>query len=114
MNVVIVQGVLARAPEVRELQSGSRLVLLEVSTEHPSGRTTVPVAWLDPPGEVGLEPGADVVVTGHVRRRFFRAGGSTQSRTEVIADQVVPARSRAKVRRAVEQALATVADRPGA
>ena len=52
------------------------------------------------------EVGAEVVVTGHVRRRFFRAGGGTQSRTEVVADAVVPARSRARVRRAIDDAVA--------
>jgi single-strand DNA-binding protein len=114
MNVVIVQGALARAPELRELQSGSLLVLLEVSTDHPSGRATVPVAWLDPPGEVDLEPGTEIVVTGHVRRRFFRAGGSTQRRTEVVADHVVKARARARARRAVDEALAVVGARSGA
>ena len=114
MNVVVVQGVLGRAPELRDLPSGSRLVLLEVSTEHPSGRAVVPVAWLDPPHPVELEAGTEVVVTGHVRRRFFRAGGSTQSRTEVVADHVVPARARARARRAVEQALGAVTDGPGA
>jgi len=30
-----------------------------------------------------------VVVVGVVRRRFFRAGGATQSRTEVLAEKVV-------------------------
>jgi len=29
------------------------------------------------------------VVIGHVRRRFFRAGGVTASRTEIVADKVV-------------------------
>jgi single-strand DNA-binding protein len=108
MNVVVVQGALARAPELRELPSGSLLVVLEVSTDHPSGRSTVPVAWLDPPDEVDLELGTEVVVTGHVRRRFFRAGGSTQSRTEVVADRVVKARARAKARRAVDEARAAL------
>ena len=31
-------------------------------------------------------------MVGRVRRRFFRAGGVTQSRTEVVADEVVPTR----------------------
>jgi single-strand DNA-binding protein len=114
MNVVVVQGALSRAPEVRELPSGSVLVLLEVSTDHPSGRATVPVAWLDPPADLDLEPGTEVVVTGHVRRRFFRAGGTTQSRTEVVADHVVKARARAKVRRAVEEAVAAMDVHQGA
>jgi hypothetical protein len=30
------------------------------------------------------------VVVGRVRRRFFRAGPGTQSRTEVVAENVVP------------------------
>jgi hypothetical protein len=33
-----------------------------------------------------------VVITGRVRRRFFRAGAATPSRTEVVADAVVPVR----------------------
>jgi single-strand DNA-binding protein len=111
MNVVVLHGVLSRAPDLRELASGTQLVLLDVSTEHATGRATVPVAWLDPPDEVELTEGAEVVVTGYVRRRFFRAGGSTQSRTEVVADQVVPARSKAKVRRVMEQALSAVDER---
>ena len=48
-----------------------------------------------------LTTGADVVVIGSVRRRFFNAGGATQSRTEVVADKVVPARRRRDVERAV-------------
>jgi single-stranded DNA-binding protein len=114
MNVVVLHGVLSRAPDLRELASGTQLVLLEVSTAHPSGRATVPVAWLDPPDHVELTEGVEVVITGHVRRRFFRAAGSTQSRTEVVADQVVAARSRARARRAVERALASVDERLGA
>jgi len=33
-----------------------------------------------------------LVVVGAVRRRFYRAGGATVSRTDVLADAVVPAR----------------------
>jgi single-strand DNA-binding protein len=40
-----------------------------------------------------------VVVVGSVRRRFFRVGGATQSRTEVVADRVVAARRAREVRR---------------
>ena len=46
-----------------------------------------------------------MVVTGRVRRRFFRAGGSTQSRTEVVADVVVPTRQRKKAKQAVDAAV---------
>jgi single-strand DNA-binding protein len=46
------------------------------------------------------------VVTGRVRRRFFRSGGATASRTEVVAERVIPARQVVRV----AKALACVAD----
>ena len=30
------------------------------------------------------------MVVGRIRRRFFQSGGATQSRTEVVADVVLP------------------------
>jgi hypothetical protein len=48
-----------------------------------------------------------------VRRRFFQAGGTTQSRTEVVADAVVPARQAKRARAAVEKARQTVTDASG-
>jgi single-strand DNA-binding protein len=45
-----------------------------------------------------------VLVVGHVRRRFFRAGGATQSRTEIVAHKVV----RSTRVKAAEQLLAGV------
>jgi hypothetical protein len=47
-------------------------------------------------------------VTGRVRRRFYRAGGATRSRTEVVADAVVAAADGRRVRRAVDAALRSV------
>jgi single-strand DNA-binding protein len=109
MNVVVVHGVVSRAPDVRELADGSQVAQLEVSAESAGGRTTVPVAWSSPTEPVpGV--GAEVVVTGYLRRRYFRVGGATQSRTEVVADAVVPARARARARKAVGQALQQVSD----
>ena len=110
MNVVLLRGVVERAPEVRQLADGTELAVLDVRTEVASGRATAPVAWVTN-GQPLPEVGAEVVVTGHVRRRFFRAGGGTQSRTEVVADAVVPARSRARVRRAVDDAVARCSSR---
>jgi single-strand DNA-binding protein len=70
---------------------------------------SVPVAWFDPPAAAsGLVAGDEVVVVGRVRRRFFRAGGATASRTEVVAAKVVPARSAAKVRAALAPVLAAL------
>lgn len=92
MNVVIIEGTLSRDPEARTLASGTRLLACEVTVRDPDRPTeTVPVAWFDPPPSANrLVAGAPVTVSGRVRRRFFRAGGATASRTEVVADRVVP------------------------
>jgi len=110
VNTVILRGRLSRPPTVRTLPSGDELVALEVTTRSAEGpAASVPVAWFDAGRAVDdLEAGTEIVVTGTVRRRFFRAGGATASRTEVVADAVVPARRRVRARRAVEAALASV------
>jgi single-strand DNA-binding protein len=106
VNVVVVQGHLSRPPEERVLPSGDRVVSLEVTTSGPDGRAeSVPVAWPDAPAWVlGLGRGTEVVVRGRVRRRFFRAGTATQSRTEVVADRVVRAARARQVAAVVAEA----------
>lgn len=114
MNVVALHGTLTRVPEERVLGSGERLLAYEVRVRRGDGRAeSVPVVWPDPPAAAtGLTEGAAVVVVGRVRRRFFRTGGSTQSRTEVVADAVVPASRRAKVRAALGRAVAALEEAP--
>ncbi|MHB8671607.1 MAG: single-stranded DNA-binding protein [Acidimicrobiales bacterium] len=113
MNVVALTGALSRPPEARVLPSGDRLLSMELSVarRRPGERAeTVPVVWPDAPARAGeLGVGEEVVVTGRVRRRFFRAGGATQSRTEVVADSVVPTRQARRVEAALEAAAAKVA-----
>jgi single-strand DNA-binding protein len=119
-NLVVLRGTLSRAPEVRALPSGDAVAAFDVTIRPdpadggragPTARAeSVPVAWFDPPAAASrLGAGDEVVVVGRVRRRFFRAGSSTASRTEVVAERVVPARSTAKV----ASALAPVAARLG-
>ncbi len=93
INVVVLQGVLARPAQDRVLPSGTRLLGLEVTVSRPDGPADpVPVAWFDAPASAAaLDAGIEVVVVGRVRRRFFRAVGLTQSRTEVVASRVVRA-----------------------
>jgi single-strand DNA-binding protein len=70
------------------------------------------VAWPSPSAAASAwSAGQELVVTGRVRRRYFRAGGRTQSRTEVVAGRVIPARRAAAAAKAVEEALATVTER---
>jgi len=108
MNITVVTGHLARPPEHRTLPSGEELVGYELRVVGPDGRAeSVPVSCPAPPaGAQALEVGEALLVVGRVRRRFFRAGGSTQSRTEVVASAIVPVRRRAAVRRLVAEASA--------
>ena len=106
MNVVVIQGKLSSEPQLRELASGSVLYSLEVTTPASAASEracSVPVAWFDPPAAPSLEPGAEVVVVGTVRRRFFRGALGTQSRTEVVASEVLPISKRSKVQRALRR-----------
>ena len=76
-NLVVLRGTLSSEPRTRELPSGSVLSQFDVTTRDAGGTQSVPVAWFDPPASVAeLEAGAELVVLGSVRRRFFRAGGS--------------------------------------
>lgn len=109
MNVVVVQGHLALAAEVRELPSGDRLVGYEVTIPRPGERAeTVPVVWPGAPARAVLAAGDEVVVVGRVRRRFFTAAGATRSSTEIVAEAVVRARDTKRARAAVAGALAAI------
>jgi len=104
-NIVVLRGALTAEAQVRVLASGQTVAQFDVTTRDEDGAQTVPVAWHEPPtAGVPVEPGEDLVVVGSVRRRFFRAGGSTQSRTEVLAAQVIAARRRREVGRALDGA----------
>ncbi|MCU0260224.1 MAG: hypothetical protein MUE78_04320 [Ilumatobacteraceae bacterium] len=103
VNLVVLHGRVSSPPRVVELPSGSVLHQIELTTRGDEV-ATVPVAWFDPTDH--LEEGAEVIVVGQVRRRFFRAGGVTASRTEVVAERVI----RAGRRRTVAAALARAAD----
>jgi single-strand DNA-binding protein len=95
MNVAVVVGTLSSDPRVRSLPSGSELFTYEVTTTGPEGgRTTVPVVWFDPSRPPAVQEGDVVAVVGRIRRRFFRSGAATASRTEVEASVVARAGTR--------------------
>ena len=108
MNVCILRGRLTRPPEQRAVGSGRSVVTNELAVDRPEGGTeTVPVVWDDAPARaLDLDVDAEVVATGRVRRRWFRSAGATQSRTEVVAAEVLPARSTKRVAKVVGDALA--------
>jgi single-strand DNA-binding protein len=125
MNIVVLRGRLSRPVDVRQLPSGGFLASLDVTIEpadvaksaaksaasSPGApaprRESVPVAWFSAPTWAEeLTTGEEVIVTGRVRRRFFRTPAGTQSRTEVVADRVL----RPSDRRAVARSLRRAAD----
>ena len=89
MNIVVLQGHLARPARSRRLPSGAELVTYADRRARASAGRDRARVWEAPGAPTDLEPDTEVVVVGRVRRRFFRAGGSTQSRTEVVAEGLV-------------------------
>lgn len=110
MNIVLLRGRLSSEPRSRALPSGSRLVSYEVTTDISAGRrSSVPVVWFDPPRATPeLTAEDEVLVAGEVQRRFFRTGGVTQSRTQVVATRIVPVRRAAQARRVVAALAASL------
>jgi single-strand DNA-binding protein len=108
-NIAILRGRITSEPRITELPSGSTLVRLEVTTRDADDTAlSVPVGWLDPGRAHIPSCHDDVVVVGCVQRRFFRAGGVTQSRTEVRAHHVVLARRSRHAERVVAAAVAAI------
>jgi single-strand DNA-binding protein len=106
-NVVLLQGRVSSEPRVRELPSGSAVVNIEVTTTLDDASVSVPVVLEGT--TVDCTTGDEVLVVGHVRRRFFRAGGVTQSRTEVHAERVVRASRKRSVRTVLDSIAALLA-----
>ena len=106
-NLAVLRGVVTSEPKVRELPSGSTVTNVEITTRGEGVTASVPVVVHDRPVDVAA--GEAVVVVGYVHRRFFRAGGATQSRTEVVATHLVPTRRARTAQRAVAVAVALLA-----
>jgi hypothetical protein len=99
INIVVLVGEVTSPPVSRELPSGAVVSSFDIATVTSTGRVSVPVS-LEGETEIAVV-GAVVCVVGIVRRRFFRSGASVASRTEVVAQSVIPMRRRAQVRKAV-------------
>jgi len=107
INLAVLVGTLSRPPELRSLPSGDVVLALELTVRIDGSPTeSVPVSWFDPPpSAAGWDAGEQLLVTGRTRRRFFRAGGATQSRTEVVASAAIPVRRAAAARKALRIAI---------
>ena len=95
VNLGVLCGPCSTVPEVRVLESGTRLATLAVRC--PAGSpgderaTSVPVTVWNPPAWIDtLEPGEEVVVVGRLRRRFYQRPGGVGSRVDVEATSIGP------------------------
>lgn len=95
INLVVLCGRLAAAPELREFESGSRLIryLVAIKTDRPKRRVDVlPVTLWDPPDGLWADPGESETrfwAVGAVQRRFWEGPDGRRSRIEVVAEQVL-------------------------
>jgi single-strand DNA-binding protein len=94
LNLIVLCGRLAVEPELKEFDSGSRLVrlLVTVRSDEPRRRVdVVPVTLWDPPQDLledMPEKGRRIWVCGSVQRRFWESPDGRKSRLEVVAEQV--------------------------
>ena len=117
VNLAVLAGTLARGAEPRLLPDGSTVWELDVAIR-AEGRAPcrVPVSWPGPPSgcdPAAWAPGEELVVVGSVRRRFYRAGGATVSRTDVLADAVVRARQQKRAASLLGEAAARLTSGEG-
>lgn len=93
LNLIVLTGSLAAPPDLREFDSGARLLrfLLTVRRASPRRRVDVlPVTLWDPPEELGgLQRGTPLWVCGSAQRRFWEAKEGRRNRVEIVADHVV-------------------------
>jgi single-stranded DNA-binding protein len=113
VNLGVLCGPCSTAPEVRVLESGTRLATLAVrcpAGARPDDRaTSVPVTVWDPPAWLDtLEPGEVVVVVGRLRRRFYQRPGGVGSRVDVEAELIGRARDRRRLDAALRRACAAL------
>lgn len=102
-NEVVLVGRVSGEPEERELPSGDLLVSWRVVVERPVPRRAAPAGVRAPTVDTldcvarapavrrtarGLADGDVVSVGGALRRRFWRAGAGSASRTEVEVEQL--------------------------
>jgi len=92
LNLVVLAGRLATAPELRTHSGGATHLrcLVTARSERPRRRVdVVPVVWWNPDEALGRGPaGTRVWVAGSVQRRFWDEREGRRSRLEVVAHEV--------------------------
>lgn len=100
-NEVFLRGRLAAEPDERTLPSGDELVAFRLSVPRPPGEKvrvdSIDCATMSPRVRRCLEraePGAELEVTGALRRRFWRSAAGLGSRYEVLVSSARLSRRR--------------------
>lgn len=98
LNLYVLCGRLATKPELREFESGTRLlrILLTVRRSDPTPRVDViPVTWWRDDDNAALfddladlEPGRRIWVTGEIQRRFWQGQDGRRSQIECLANAI--------------------------
>lgn len=92
LNLVVIAGRLAAAPEIRVFEGGNTLVryLVTTRTDEPRRRIdVVPVVhWDADEASTLLERGDRIWIAGSIQRRFWSDDHSRRSRIEVVAHHV--------------------------
>ncbi|MEA2023307.1 MAG: single-stranded DNA-binding protein [Actinomycetota bacterium] len=92
LNLVVIAGRLAAAPEIRVFDGGSTLVryLVTTRTEEPRRRIDVvpAVLWDADEDATRFERGDRIWIAGSIQRRFWSDDHSRRSRIEVVAHHV--------------------------
>ena len=105
VNLAIVCGPCSAPPELRVLESGTRVASLSVRVPAGEQATSVPVTVWDPPAWIeALDAGDEVIVVGQVRRRFYSRPGGVGSRVDLEAVTIARARDRRRVDAALRRA----------
>jgi single-stranded DNA-binding protein len=106
VNLSVLCGPCSNAPELRVLESGTRLATLAIRCTNDGERaTSVPVTVWNPPAWVeDLEAGEVVVVVGRLRRRFYQCPGGVGSRVDVESEMIGRARDRRRIEAALRRA----------
>lgn len=107
MNIAVLCGSLSSEPTTRTLPSGTTLLGFSITTPG-SPAISVPVAWFDAP-DVNWKVGTQLLVRGSIVRRFYRGAAGMQSRTEVVATEVVATTRRKQAAKSVDKAMAELA-----
>ena len=98
LNLVVVRGRVAVGAQIRSLADGTT----QLQWDMVVAGDRIPVTWAALPDDLPAA-GVDLLVLGRVKRRFFRAGAATQSRTEVVAERVLSATDRRRTRKALDE-----------